>query len=325
MSDPAGPPPAGGAATAGGGPRHGGGRIRRLGDASYHSAPLLLCLAVLGWSGNFIVGRLVGAGVPPVGLAFLRWTIAFILIAPWSLPRMRRDAAALRAGWRVVLILAITGVAIFNTFVYRGLHTTTAVNGLILQSICPVLIIVFAFLAHREPPHLAQLAGLAISLAGVWLVVTRGQPFGAGLRFTPGDGWIFAAVVSYAVYSVALRSRPPVHPLSLLGATFGVGALALAPFFVAEVASGYTIPATPGASWAVAYVAVVPSIVSYFCFNRGVELAGAARAGQYIHLMPVFGAALAFVFVHESLQLFHVIGAAVIATGIVLAERGERR
>lgn len=322
MSVPAGPPVEGAAVA---GPGHRGGPVHRLGHAAYHNAPLLLCLAVLGWSGNFIVGRLVGAGVPPVGLAFLRWVIAFTLIAPWSIPRMRRDAAALRAGWRVVLILAITGVAIFNTFVYRGLHTTTAVNGLILQSICPVLIIVFAFLAHREPPHLAQLAGLAISLAGVWLVVTRGQPFGAGLRVAPGDGWIFAAVVSYAVYSVALRSKPAVHPLSLLGATFGLGALALAPFFVAEVASGYTIPATPGAFWAVAYVGVVPSIVSYFCFNRGVELAGAARAGQYIHLMPVFGAALAFVVVHESLQPFHVVGAAVIAAGILLAERGGRR
>lgn len=317
MSVPAGPPPQ--AASQHDGP------MRRLGHAAYHNAPLLLCLAVLGWSGNFVVGRLVGASVPPIGLAFSRWVIAFALIAPWSIRRMRRDAAALRAGWRVILVLSITGVAIFNTFVYRGLHTTTAVNGLILQSICPVLIIVFAFLAHREAPHLAQLAGLAISLAGVWIVVTRGQPLGSGgLRVAVGDAWIFAAVVSYAVYSVTLRSRPAVHPLSLLGATFGLGALVLAPFFVAEVASGYTIPATPGALAAVTYVGVIPSIVSYFCFNRGVELAGAARAGQYIHLMPVFGAALAFVVVHESLQPFHLVGAAVIATGIVLAERGRR-
>lgn len=289
----------------------------------YHSAPLLLCLAVLGWSGNFIVGRLVGDTVPPVGLAFLRWVLAFCLLLPWSARHLRADAARLRAAWPVVLTLAITGVAIFNTFVYRGLQTTTAVNGLILQSMCPVLIILVTFAAHREHPHVAQISGLVVSLAGVWMVVTRGQPWGpAGVRVNSGDAWIFAAAASYAVYTVALRSKPAVHPLSLLGATFGVGAVILAPFWAAELHAGLTMPATPGALAAIAYVGVVPSIVSYFCFNRGVELAGGARAGQYVHLMPVFGAVLAYVFLGEALQAYHLIGGAVIAVGIILTERG---
>jgi drug/metabolite transporter (DMT)-like permease len=298
--------------------------LRSFGQRLYDNAPLLLCLAILGWSGNFIVGRLVGAAMPPVTFAFLRWVLAFTLLAPWSVPRIRRDAVALRDGWPVVLTLSITGVAVFNAFVYRGLQTTSAVNGLILQSVCPVLIIVFAFLAHREPPRLLQLAGLAVSLTGVWVVVSRGSPFStAGLRVAGGDAWILAAVASYAVYSVALRAKPAVHPLSLLGTTFGLGALALIPFVIAEIAAGATMPRTVGTVAAVAYVGVVPSIVSYFCFNRGVELAGAARAGQYIHLMPVFGAALAFLIVHESLQLFHVVGAAIVAAGIACAERGQ--
>lgn len=303
----------------------------------YASAPLLLCLAILGWSGNFVVGRLVGGTVPPVQLSFLRWTIATALLAPLAWRGLRTDAAELRARWKTVLILALTGVAIFNTFVYRGLESTTVVNGVLLQSVCPVLIVLFTFLAHRERPHAAQLAGLVVSLVGVWLVVSQGHVIvggggadggigaaGTGLRVNAGDAWILAAVAAYAVYTVVLRSKPAVGPLTLLFVTFGLGALMVAPFAAAELAGGRSVPATPGAVAAVAYVGVIPSIVSFFCFNRGVELIGAARAGQFIHLMPVFGAALAFVFVGERLAWYHLAGGAVIAGGIWLSGRRVR-
>ena len=292
----------------------------------YASGPLLLCVAVLGWSGNFVVGRLVGGQVPPVQLALARWVIAGAILLPFAWRHLRADARRLRRHWRVLTVLSVTGVAVFNTLVYRGLETTTAVNGLLLQSVCPVLIIVVTALLHREPPRAVQLVGLVVSLAGVWLVITRGEPFGGlGLRVTVGDLWILLAVASYAVYTVALRSRPPVHPLSLLVVTFGAGALVLLPFAAVEVAGGRTIPLTPGALGAVAYVAVIPSIVSYACFNRGVELIGGARAGQFLHLMPVFGAVLAFVFVGERLWWFHLVGAAIIAAGLWLSGRSGRR
>ncbi|MCB1253113.1 MAG: EamA family transporter [Austwickia sp.] len=288
----------------------------------YSSAPLLLCLAVLGWSGNFVVGRLVGGSVPPTQLAFLRWVGASLVIVPIAWRHVRVDAAELRRRWVSVLVLSVTGVAIFNSFVYHGLQTTTAVNGLLLQSVCPVLIVLITFAAHREVPHVAQLAGLVVSLVGVWLVVSRGQVWGgAGLAATVGDAWILAAVASYAVYTVALRTKPSVHPFTLLAVTFVVGALCIAPFAAAEWAGGRSMPTTAGAAAAVVYVALVPSIVSYFCFNRGVELAGGARAGQFIHLMPVFGAVLAFVFIGERLAWYHLVGAAVIACGIWLSGR----
>lgn len=291
----------------------------------YASAPLLLCLAVLGWSGNFVVGRLVGGSVPPVQLAFLRWALASVLILPFAWPHLRADAAELTRRWASVLTLAVTGVAVFNTFVYKGLQTTTVVNGTLLQSICPVLIVVMTFARHREVPHRTQLAGLVVSLAGVWLVVSRGHVLGGpGLQASVGDAWILAAVASYAVYTLALRTKPAVHPLSLLAATFVVGAVAIGPFAAAELLGGHAMPGGVGPVAAVAYVAVVPSIVSFFCFNRGVELAGGARAGQYLHLMPAFGAALAFVVLGERLAWYHLVGGTVIAAGIWLSGRGAR-
>ena len=288
----------------------------------YASAPLLLCLAILGWSGNFVVGRLVGGTVPPIQLSFLRWTLATALLTPLAWRGVRADTGELRARWKTVLVLAVTGIAIFNTFVYRGLETTTVVNGVLLQSVCPVLIVLLTFAAHRERPHLAQLAGLVVSLLGVWLVVSQGRVIGgAGLSANAGDAWILAAVAAYAVYTVVLRDKPAVRPLTLLVTTFGLGALMVAPFAAAELAGGRAVPATPGALAAVAYVGVIPSIVSFFCFNRGVELMGASRAGQFIHLMPVFGAALAFLFVGERLAWYHLLGGAVIGCGIWLSGR----
>lgn len=289
----------------------------------YGSAPLLLCVAVLGWSGNFVVGRLVGGSIPPIQLGFLRWFIASLIVVPFAWHLVRRDAPELRRRWVNVLTLSVTGVAIFNTFVYHGLQTTTAVNGLLLQSVCPVLIVLITFAAHHETPHVAQAVGLVVSLVGVCLVVSRGGLMGGpGVGAGSGDLWILAAVASYAVYTVALRTKPAVHPVSLLAVTFVVGDALLLPFAAAELAGGRAMPATAGTVAAVLYVALVPSIVSYFCFNRGVELAGGARAGQFMHLMPVFGAALAFVFIGERLAWYHFAGAAVIAAGIRLSSRG---
>lgn len=291
--------------------------MRRL----YARAPLLLGLAVLGWSGNFVVGRLVGGTVPPIQLSFLRWTIATALLVPFAWRGVRADAAELRARWKTVLVLAVSGIAIFNAFVYRGLEDTTVVNGVLLQSVCPVLIVLLTVAAHRERPQATQLTGLVLSLFGVWLVVSQGRVFGVGLRPNAGDGWILAAVAAYAVYTVVLRDRPAVRPLTLLVTTFGLGAVMVAPFAAAELAGGRSVPATPGAVAAVAYVGVIPSIASFFCFNRGVELIGAARAGQFLHLMPVFGAALAYLVVGERLAWYHLAGGAVIAGGIWLSGR----
>ncbi|WP_182874394.1 DMT family transporter [Microbispora sp. H10670] len=286
----------------------------------YGSPVPLLCLAVLGWSGNFIVGRLVHDSVPPATLAFLRWLTAFVVLLPFGWRKLRQDRRILVRHWVTVLALSIFGVAAYNTLIYTGLQTTTAINALLMQSVMPLLIVVFAFALFRERPGVAQVAGLVVSLAGVWLVVTQGSPLGSvGLRLRAGDGWIFVAVVSYALYTALLRRRPQVNPVSLLTATFGLGALMLAPLAVAEAAGGHVVHVTAGAVAAVAYVALIPSILSYFCYNRGVELVGGARAGQFLHLMPVFGAVLAFFALGERIHAFHVAGAALIAAGIAVA------
>jgi drug/metabolite transporter (DMT)-like permease len=294
------------------------GILARLFDRPY----LLLTLTALFWSGNFVLGRAVHGSVPPVGLAFWRWAGAtLILIGPaWG--HLRRDGPVLAASWPIVLVLSALGVAVFNTLVYIGLQTTGALNAVLMQSTMPVMIVALGFLAFRDTVTVRQAVGIALSLSGAVAIVTRGNPAAlAGVELNGGDLWIVLAVASYAAYSVLLRRRPAVHPLSLLVATFLPGSLMVLPFYVWESLSGRPVRLDAPSLLAIAYVAIFPSILAYFCFNRGVELVGANRAGLFIHLMPVFGSIMAVLFLGERFEPFHAAGIALILAGIVLATR----
>ena len=288
----------------------------------WHSALVLLVLTNLLWAGNFIVGRAVAGQVPPVALAFWRWTGAFLVAFGFAWPHLRRDWPVLLRQAPMVVALAATGIASFNTMIYIGLHDTTAVNALLLQSAMPVVILLWAFGLYRERPGLFQILGVAVSLLGVAAIAGRGSAAALmELSFNRGDVWVIGAVILYALYAVLLRHRPPVHPLGLLVVLMGVGSVLMLPFYLLEAHGGAAI--TGGwTSWAaIAYTAVLPSFVSYLFFNRGVELIGAARAGQSIHLMPVFGTVLAVIFLRERVALYHGVGLALIAAGIALASR----
>ncbi|MFN3653404.1 MAG: DMT family transporter [Armatimonadota bacterium] len=290
----------------------------------WRAPALLLALATLFWSGNFVVGRAVQAAVPPVALAFWRWTGALLLVLVFAWPHLRQDLPALRRSWPLMLVLSGLGVAAFNTLVYLGLHSTTVTNGVLLQSTMPLLILLGSYLIFRERVRPVQLAAVAISLAGVVAIVAKGSlEVLREFAFNPGDALIFLAVCGYAVYSVLLRKRPEVRPLSFIAATFALGAAMLLPLYLWE--HFRVEPLRPGgeALAAIGYVAVFPSLLSYLCFNRAVELIGANRTGQYLHLMPVFGSLLAWLFLGERLHGYHLAGIALIGAGIVLASRAR--
>jgi drug/metabolite transporter (DMT)-like permease len=288
----------------------------------WNSGWLLLSLAMLFWAGNSVVGRAVNADIPPIALAFWRWAIAAVLIAPFAWPHVRRDWEALKRHRVLLAAFAVLGMAGFNALLYTALHTTTAVNTVLLQSATPPLIFFCSFALYRERPTLRQAAGLVVALAGVAAIVSYGHPERLlSLQLNAGDGLMLIAVAGYAIYSALLRKKPAVHPLSFLAATCFFSMLALVPLFIAEALSGAVTPLNGETAAAVAYVAIFPSVVSYLCFNRGVELMGANRAGQFMNLTPLFGALLAVVFLHESLRPYHGVGLLLIAGGIVLSTR----
>lgn len=283
---------------------------------------LLMMLPPLFWASNAVLGRAVAGQVPPVGLAFWRWTIGTLLILPLAWGHLRADAPRLARQWRVVGVLSVLGIGVFNTFLYIGLNSTTALNSVMMQSSMPVLIVLMSFALFADKVAPLQAVGVAVSLVGALTLIAHGDPAAlASLSLNRGDLWVLAAVLAYAAYTALLRRRPTVHAFSFIFATFAIGALMLLPFYLAETFDGHPMPLSPVAIGAVGYVALFPSILAYLCFNRAVALAGANTAGLSIHLIPVFGSVLAILFLGEQPHLYHGVGIALIAAGILLATR----
>lgn len=289
-----------------------------MGDSPY----LLLILAVLFWSGNFIVGRAVRADIPPIALAFYRWVMATALVSVFAIPHVKIDWPVIKEKKAILLFLSITGIASFNTLVYLGLQRTVAINALLLQSMIPVIIVSLCFLIYREKLTFIQLFGICVSLVGVLTIVSKGDlNLLLKLSLNKGDLLVFIAVVAYGLYSVGLRKRPAIHPMSFIFVTFSVGLVCLLPLYLYEHIFIEQIKFNTPTLLAISYVGVFPSIMSYLCYNRGVELVGPARAGMFIHLMPVFGSIMAIIFLSEKMHLFHIGGICCIATGIYLTTR----
>jgi drug/metabolite transporter (DMT)-like permease len=286
----------------------------------WNSAWALLVLSNLFWAGNIVLGRGVVGMVPPIALAYWRWTGAFVIAFGFAWPHLKRDAPILLRHWRMLLLLSATGIATYNTMSYIGLTGTTALNVLLLQSAGPLIIIVWAFVLFGDRPTLRQTTGVLISLAGVATIAAHGSLDSLlQLKLNRGDVWILVAMVIYGVYAAMFRRRPAAHPLSFLVATMGIGSLMILPFYLWETAQGGRILDGLPAWLALAYIAVFPSFIAYLFFNRGIELIGAGRAGQSWHLMPVFGSILAVLFLGETFYVYHAIGISMIGAGILLA------
>lgn len=284
-------------------------------------APALLVAAVLLWSGNFVAGRAIGDTVPALGLNFWRWSLALVILLPMALSEMRRFRTEIYGCWMYLALLGLTGVATFHVFVYKALEHTTATNALLVLSTAPAGIMLLSRLTLGEAIRPIQWLGIAVSFIGATVLICRGDP--AVLRaLEPGKGelWMLAAVPVWSAYSVLLKRRPESLPQrSALTVSAAIGLLWMTPMVV--VSPGVLEFAwTPALAAGIAYIGIGASVVAFLCWNRGVALVGPARAGVYIHLMPVFGALLGCLLLGEALQRYHALGAALVAAGILFTQ-----
>jgi len=285
-------------------------------------AYLLLSIAPLCWGGNIVLARGIYHILPPAAFAFWRWTVAFLLLLPFVWRLTRRDFPTALRHWKIIGLLAFLGVSCFNTLLYAAMHTTTAINGALIQTAMPAMIILVTLLFFKESVSKLQLAGVLLCVIGAATVVLRGQwHLFSQMTFVQGDIIMAIAVVIYALYSVLLRKRPAMHPFSFLVYTFGVGAFMLLPVYLLEIFNGYTFTLSWQTVTSILYAALFPSIVAFYCWNRGIELIGANRGGLFINLIPLFASLLAIIFLGERLENFHIVGMVLILVGMVLFNR----
>ncbi len=283
---------------------------------------LLLCITALCWAGNAIVGRLAAGHIPPVTLSFLRWALAFLLILPFAWKHMVRDWAAIRGHLGTMIVLSITGIGAFTTLQYWALEHTQALNTLLLQSAAPLIVALWSLILLGVRLTLMQACGVLLSLAGVLVILLRGDLTTlSNIAFNKGDLIFIVALVIFALYSVLTLKRPQIHGLSFVGFTFGCGAACLIPLFIWELYARPVMQIDTANLLTLAYVALFPSTLAYLCFNRGVQLIGANRAAPFFHVVPVFGTVMSIVFLGEHPQAFHFIGFALVLAGVFVASR----
>jgi len=297
-------------------------RLSRVGGWLFDQPYLLLSLTSLFWAGNTVLGRFIAGHVPPITLAFIRWGGAFAILLPFAAAHLARDWPVIRKQIGVLSVLAFTGFSVYNTLAYYGLQYTTAINGLLLQSVAPLFVAMWTFALFGDRLTPRQAAGICVSLCGVFVIVCHGSlAVLLGIEFNRGDVCFLVALVVYGFYAAFLRKRPPMHPFSFLAAGMGGGAIMLIPGVVWELATGRTVALDTESIASFAFVAVFPSLLGYLFLNRGIELIGANRAAPFIHLVPVFGSVLAIVLLGEHFQLYHAIGYGLVFSGITVATK----
>jgi len=284
---------------------------------------VLLTLAPLFWSCNWIVGRGLSHDVPPLAMTFYRWLFAIVILAPFALPRLRADLPLVRRHWKALLGLGVIGIGTHNALAYLGLRYTTAMNGVILNSFIPVMIVTLSWLLLRERLASLQVAGIIVSLAGVLTILSQGSLAAlAAFRLNTGDLLIILSMAMWSIYTIGLRFRPrAMHLLSFLLVIACIGDLAILPFYLVETSLGQPMQWTLASAVSLAAIGLFSSVLAYIFWNRGVEQVGANVAGLFVHLMPVFGVVLAWVVLDERLAPFHVAGIALILCGIYITSR----
>jgi drug/metabolite transporter (DMT)-like permease len=286
----------------------------------------LLTLAALFWTGNWVAGRMLADLVPPSALTFWRWAIALAVLLPFVGPRLWAARGLLVREWRPIVALGLLGGGLHNVLQYWGLDYTLATNGAILNATTPVLIIVLGTLLFRDPFPRRAAAGALIALAGTLALITRlDYAMLASVGPNRGDLLIFVSMVMLSGYTVGLRRRPSgLDPFSFLACFAIVALVPVGIGYAIEHAAGLRIVLSPTSIGGMLYIAIFPALLAYLFWDIGVRAVGAARAGVFMYLMPVFGTVLGMALLGERFALYHAVGMGLIFAGVAIATRAGR-
>ncbi len=291
-------------------------------DRSRLMAYAIMAVTPLCFSSNLVFGRGVAGELAPFTLAFLRWFAVALVMFPLVFAERRRIAAFSGAGLRRVLLLGFLGMWVCGAMVYVALDYTTATNATLIYTTSSVMIVLLESLLFGHRSTMREAAGIVMAIAGIVIIVVKGSiDVLLSLTFNPGDLIILATAFSWALYSVLQRhggiSSLPTLPA--FGLVAGVGAALLLPFAAWEFLSGRQMPETAHAWQSIGGIILFASLMAFSGFQYGVRNLGAPVTGIFMYLLPVYGVALAVIFLGEALKPFHWAGAALVIGGIVTA------
>ena len=290
-------------------------------------AYIFLILATLFWSGNFIVGKAASLfEIPPFTLNFYRWLFAWLILAPFTLKEILKKKQYILSNIKLILILGITSITIFNSIVYYSLNFTQVISGVLMISTIPVMIIFFCWVFKIEKTNFYQILGVIFSLFGVVVIITKAD-LGKllDLNFNKGDLWMVVAMFSWAMYSALLRKKKfELSHISFLQTIITAGLILLFPAYLLEMSLGYNLNIHIPFILTLSYVVIFPGLASFFFWIKGISIIGSNRAGIFLHLMPIFSTLLAILIFKEKFMVYHFIGAVLIITGILLSSKGRQ-
>ena len=287
-------------------------------------AYIMLVCATLFWAGNFMVGKFAFlTNIPPMSLVFYRWSLVWLILMPFTIREIIRSKEIILNNLPLLLFLALTSVGLFNSFTYLSLVHTQVINASLFNTAIPAIIILLCFILKIEKTNKYQILGLVISVLGILSIITKlNLEIIFSLNFNKGDLIMIGGVITWGLYSSFLKRKTFNLPLlTLVHILCSFGLIFIFPQFIYEYSQGQTIDFNMELFYILIFLALFPSIGSYYCWAGAVSIIGANRAGIFLSLIPLFSTIMAIFFYKEQFQFFHLIGAILIIIGLFLSNK----
>ena len=284
---------------------------------------MLVC-ASLFWAGNFMVGKYAFLiEIPPLSLVFYRWSLVWIILLPFTYKEIIKHKYIILDNLPLLFFLGLTSVGLFNSFTYLSLIHTQVINASLFNTAIPAVIILLCFLFKIEKTNRFQILGLVISACGILAIITKLKlDILFSLNFNKGDLIMIGGVITWGVYSTLLKKKKFTLPLlTLVHVICTFGLISVFPQFLYELSNGQVIKFDTNLFSTLAFLALFPSIGSYYCWAGAVSIIGPNRSGIFLSLIPLFSTIMAITFFNETFQFFHSIGAILIILGLFLSNK----
>lgn len=284
---------------------------------------LFALLATLLWSGNMVIASGIKNHIPPVGLAFWRWTVACLVLAPFAVKSTINDFKIIRNHFAYLVRTAIMGVTIFNTLIYFAGKTTSAINLSLIAISIPLFIVVLSRIIFKEKVSNIKIIGIAIIITGVLVLISKGS-FQALLQinFAIGDVLMLLACLFFAYYTILVRKKPDeLSPKVFLFSVFVIGTILLFPFYIVEHLYFKKTHFDIKTILIISYVGICASLISFYLWNEAIRFIGTSKTAMIYYIIPVFSGFLAYFFLKQAITLSQIISMGIIIVGLLITNK----